>query len=145
MNWRSLIVDEIKRIQPHDLCALDDSAYDLARALLLQGRVRRYLPGAPPQTQFGLALAVDALNVLDAVQARILLGQVRNFISPRILIAADPRCPLDRNAFLALGFERSGHDDTENVALYRFDFNTYKHVPDWLNARHWAHPERWKP
>jgi hypothetical protein len=145
MNWRSLIVDEIRRIQPHDLCALDDSAYGLARALLQQGRVQRYLPGAPPQTQFGLALAVDALNVLDAVQARILLGHVRSFISPRILIAADPRCPLDRNAFLALGFERSGHDDTENVALYRFDFNTYKHVPDWLNARHWAHPERWKP
>jgi len=144
MNWRNLIVDEIKRIQPHDLCALDGSAYDLASALLLQGRVLRYPPDAPPQTQFALALAIDALNGLDAEQARILLGQVRNFISPRILIAAGPRCPLDRNAFLALGFELLGLDDIENVMLYHFDFSTYKHVPDWLNARYWAHPERWK-
>jgi hypothetical protein len=145
MNWRSLMVAEIRRIQPDDLCALDDSACDLARGLLLQGRVWRYLPGATPQTQFGLALAVDALNGLDADHGRILLGRVRDFVSPRILIAAGPRCPLDINAFLALGFERWGQDDSENVALYRFDFSTYKHVPDWLNARHWAHPERWKP
>lgn len=30
-----------------------------------------------------------------------------------------------------------------DVAFYGFDLGTYKAVPDWLNARHWAHPEHW--
>ena len=36
-------------------------------------------------------------------------------------------------------------DDAEQIALYPFDLATYKQVPDWFNARYWAHPERWKP
>jgi hypothetical protein len=27
--------------------------------------------------------------------------------------------------------------------IYGFDLGSYKATPDWLNARHWAHPEHW--
>lgn len=29
------------------------------------------------------------------------------------------------------------------LRLYAFNIATYKQTPDWFNANHWAHPERW--
>lgn len=31
----------------------------------------------------------------------------------------------------------------KTLSLYGFDIATYKHTPDWLNPRFWAHPELW--
>ncbi len=45
---------------------------------------------------------------------------------------------LDRE-MVSLGFTRQAGDEP----LYLFDIETYKHTPDWLNARHWANPELW--
>ena len=46
---------------------------------------------------------------------------------------------------LSMGFERVGElkFDCIHIALYGFDIQRYKSSPDWLNARHWAHPQRW--
>ncbi len=49
------------------------------------------------------------------------------------------------NAFLALGFERLYESADGAVHLYGHDIATYKTVPDWLNAKYWAHPESWEP
>lgn len=52
-------------------------------------------------------------------------------------------------ALLAHGFQRlPDADDTPpagapRVSLFRVALYDYKPVPDWLNARFWAHPERW--
>jgi hypothetical protein len=62
-----------------------------------------------------------------------------------MLIAAQPGCALDDASFRALGFTLSATDAQENVRVYEYDLATYKTVPDWLNARYWAHPERWEP
>ncbi len=34
-------------------------------------------------------------------------------------------------------------EGAEHQQLFEFDIATYKDTPDWLNARYWAHPERW--
>lgn len=34
--------------------------------------------------------------------------------------------------------------DGSNVSLYEYCIQNYKTSPDWLNARHWAHPHLWK-
>ncbi len=47
--------------------------------------------------------------------------------------------------FLALGFTLSATDPTQNRHIHYYDLDTYKAVPDWLNSRYWAHPERWQP
>jgi hypothetical protein len=52
---------------------------------------------------------------------------------------------LDEATFRALGFTLSAADTMEDRRLYDYDLATYKTVPDWLNARCWAHPERWEP
>lgn len=31
------------------------------------------------------------------------------------------------------------------MRCYRYDIHDYKQVPDWLNSKYWAHPERWEP
>ena len=65
--------------------------------------------------------------------------------TPRLLLAAQPGCALDDDAFRALGFTLSLADTAANVRVYHYDLDTYKTVPDWLNARFWANPERWEP
>jgi hypothetical protein len=49
------------------------------------------------------------------------------------------------NEFLALGFERVYASADSVINLYSHNIATYKSVPDWLNAKYWAHPERWEP
>jgi hypothetical protein len=40
---------------------------------------------------------------------------------------------------------QSSTDPTDSMRIFHYDLDTYKTVPDWLNARYWAHPERWTP
>ena len=161
MSWRTLLagaladlaplqVDALHGLAPRPICALDAAALDatavaLAHTGLPQTIVQLCAVHATPSSPAQLAVVMDALNDLDAAQARTLLARVRDFIAPRIVVIATAHCALDLLAFLSIGFEALGVDTTENIAIYQFDLNTYKQVPDWLNARHWAHPERWKP
>lgn len=143
MTWRDTLGQALRSVAPEAICALDAGALQVISDLLeIQGQLcTATAQGIPTQ----LALVKDALNDLDAAHARTLLARVRNFVSPRIIVIADKRCVLTRLDFLALGYETLGADEVEPIALYLFDMATYKQVPDWLNARYWAHPERWKP
>jgi hypothetical protein len=125
------------------VCALDESARLLVRAALPAVPVR--MRDQPRFAPCALALGIDVLNGLDATRAQHLIAHTRLYLAPRILLAASPDCALDAVAFLALGFMQLDCDAAENVRLYSFDIETYKTVPDWLNARFWAHPERWEP
>mgnify|MGYP003409042533 CR=1 FL=1 len=82
---------------------------------------------------------------LRAGDRQQLISQARLYLAPRILLAVQESCALDEAMFRALGFTLSATDTTENLRIYDYDLATYKTVPDWLNARFWAHPERWKP
>ena len=145
MNWRARLAEALQRSPPQQVCVLDASALEIARTLLPQASVQLCATLAPLAAPAQLAMVMDALNGLDASQARTLLAQVRDFISPRIVVIAGARCALDRLAFLAIGYDTLGVDETDQVTIYQFDISTYKQVPDWLNARYWAHPERWEP
>ena len=144
MNWRDALRTRLIGLQPASVCALDESARLLAGAALpaVPARMRDELPEDVP---CALALGIDALSGLDAQGAQHLISQTRLYAAPRILVAAQPGCALDAASFRALGFMQLDTDASENVGLYYFDIETYKTVPDWLNARYWAHPERWEP
>jgi len=142
MNWREHLRTRLQDIQPASVHALDESARRLAVEVLPDRLVQVH--GAPQQA-CALALGIDALAGLDAQRARHLISQTRLYVAPRILLAAQPDCPLDEAAFRALGFTLSGLDTAGEVRVYFYDLDTYKIVPDWLNARYWAHPERWEP
>ena len=142
MNWREHLRTRLQDIQPASVHALDETARQFAVEALQGSAVQR--DGTPPQP-CALALGIDALAGLDAQHARHLISRTRLYVAPRILLAAQPDCPLDEAAFRALGFTLSGLDAAGEVRVYFYDLDTYKNVPDWLNARYWAHPERWEP
>jgi hypothetical protein len=143
MNWRTRLQTRLLEIQPASVLALDEQARTLAS---------RALPAVPvslldtlPDAPCSLALGIDALDGLNAQQAQHLISRTRLYAAPRILLAVPSDCVLDEDTFRALGFTLSATDATENRRIHYYDLDTYKTVPDWLNARHWANPERWEP
>lgn len=143
MNWRDQLQARLLEIQPESVCALDAAAHQLAAQVLPNTPVRRHEDAPGPTC--ALALGIDALNGLDAQQAQHLISQTRLYVAPRILLAVQESCALDEATFRALGFTLAITDTAESLRIYDYDLATYKTVPDWLNARYWAHPERWKP
>lgn len=81
------------------------------------------------------------LGMPDAGLAEIALLRDR---CPRVVVLVESLAGPDFNEFLALGFERLFASPDGTAALYCHDIATYKTVPDWLNAKYWAHPERWE-
>lgn len=143
MDWREYLLARLKAWQPEQLCALDSAAQALAHSALPASTITP--PGQSPQPSCTIALGVDALNALDVQQARQLINQTRLYVAPRMLLVAPEHCALDDTAFRALGFMLIHTDTPNHTHLYHYDLDAYKTVPDWLNARYWAHPERWEP
>ena len=143
MNWREHLQTRLRELNPASICALDASACQLAVSVLPTTPVS--LPDQRPNSSCALALGVDVLNELSGTQSRLLINQTRLYAAPRILLAAQSGCALDEEAFRALGFMLSATDPVENIRIFYYDLDTYKTVPDWLNSRHWANPERWEP
>lgn len=143
MKWRDHLQARLLDIQPATLCALDAPAHDLASAVLNGATVQ--LQDYPSAQRYDVALGIDALNGLNVQQAEQLISRTRLYVAPRILLVARPDCALNEERFIALGFTLSATDTAENVRIHYYDLDTYKTVPDWLNARHWANPERWQP
>jgi hypothetical protein len=142
-DWRALLLARLSDAHPAGVCALDDDAYAFAVAALPGGTVTP--PGTQAAEACALALGIGALDGLDARAAEALIHRTRLYVAPRLLLVAHADCALDEAAFLALGFDLAAHDTAHHVRLHAFDLDTYKTVPDWLNARFWANPERWEP
>ncbi len=143
MSWRDTLRARLLALQPASVLALDASARDLAGSVLPDTPI--YFPDTLPPASCALALGIDALNALNARQALDLISQTRLYAAPRILLAVPAHCALDEETFRALGFVLSATDPAKSMRVHYYDLDTYKTVPDWLNARFWAHPERWEP
>ncbi len=143
MDWRSQLDARLSALQPASLCALDETARAFVAARMPATPIRPFdFPLDAPCT---LALGIAALDGLDAAAARHLIHRVQLYAAPRILLVARAECALDDDAFRALGFVRELLDPADGTRIQTYDLATYKPVPDWLNARFWAHPERWEP
>ena len=96
--------------------------------------------------QFDFAFVAETLERLPKAAGRQLLASLRDLHGGRFAVALDPQHGETADErwrdeeLLAMGLVRARRGD---YALYLFDIRTYKHTPDWLNPRFWAHPERW--
>ncbi len=133
---------ELCQRKPMRLLAIDSFSHKLANAYLSEFPDARILGSEAPGID--LALISESLNTLDKPGAIILLGGVIR-LCPVVLVMAKENHPLGFNDFLKLGMQRWHGPDESGTGVYGFDLHTYKTVPDWLNAKYWAHPERWKP
>lgn len=142
MTIQERILLELNRLQPARLLTTDALARELIQVYLAKHPECVIFESVLESTNF--ALAAGILNNMDKQSAIQLLGQLIRQ-SPIVLVVTCENHPLDFNDFLSLGMHRLVEADSEGRALYGFDLRNYKTVPDWLNAKYWAHPERWKP
>ena len=142
MNWLSHVQNRLLEMQPASVVALDERAFQLATRVLPETPVS--MQGKTSNTPCSLALGIHALDGLSTHKAEHLISQTRLYVAPRLLLVERADSALDAKAFRALGFALCASDPAENLNIYDYDLDTYKPVPDWLNDRYWAHPERWK-
>lgn len=69
------------------------------------------------------------------------LGQAVRRFPQRLVISIESSEP-DDAAFFAFGFRKLQLADQGSIRLFEYCLSEYKQVPDWLNARYWANPER---
>ena len=84
----------------------------------------------------------DEMQSIHETQKAQLLVKLRDLMAKRIVVLSK----LDDEKLLrSLGFtqliDKTTHDS--DFALWQFNILTYKHVPDWFNAKFWANPDNW--
>jgi hypothetical protein len=98
--------------------------------------------------RFDFVILRGVLERVAADTGAHLLARLRDVHAKRfcvVLKANDDEHPWQASALLAMGLAHWSRE-TINAAIlefYGFDLGTYKTTPDWLNARYWAHPQRW--
>lgn len=85
--------------------------------------------------------ATDLASLNDAQKSQILV-KLRDLMAKRIVVISTQQ---DEKLLRALGFSQVMHDlqAQQDAILWQFNILTYKHVPDWLNAKYWANPQHW--
>ncbi|HUW27030.1 MAG TPA: DUF6231 family protein [Sulfuriferula sp.] len=105
-------------------------------------------------TRYDAAILIGCIEHRDKTAALALIARLRDAQATNLLLAA-PIGPgwtghtshWAEQDFLALGMQVYQRLDCDAGAmvLYRYNIHDYKQVPDWLNSKYWAHPERWEP
>ena len=154
------ITDVLHKLQPASLLTLGEAVAGAVDAYLLMHPDCRHLHLTPaeawsalrrqPLHRYALALATEVVESLDKVAARRLLAALRDLYAERLLLLVALHGAESRNAgtrefaeLLSLGLSAMGRWVTGRRVFraYSFDLYDYKLTPDWLNSRHWAHPE----
>jgi len=84
----------------------------------------------------------------ESVDAGTLLGLATRTAPSLLLVEHTTSKPTDDlladEQFFALGFRvlEKTSESGNQTALYAYSLSDYKKAPEWLNARYWAHPER---
>ncbi|MCG8612157.1 MAG: DUF6231 family protein [Pseudomonadales bacterium] len=92
-----------------------------------------------------LALVNTGLQRLTRAQAQSAIGQLRNYVATRILVAIYPELdsPLSFNDWLALGFRKGPTLNLSGRAVATYEYNLVSYNPkrEWNNSKNWANPE----
>ena len=90
---------------------------------------------------FVLFNTAEMMNISDQDKSQLLV-KLRDLMAKRIVVVSRLQ---DEKLLRALGFTQLVDKTTHgcDFALWQFNILTYKHVPDWLNAKFWANPENW--
>jgi hypothetical protein len=100
------------------------------------------------QERFDFVIVRGVLERVDADSGAHLLASLRDVHSRRfcvVLESDDARRRWQASDLIAMGLTHWASESLDDAMLdtYGFDLGTYKATPEWLNARHWAHPEQW--
>ncbi len=90
---------------------------------------------------FDYAVLTDLPGALTHASAEALIARMRDINAQKVFWVLGEAAPWTPKDAISLGFHQLQQD--KGFTLYGFDINNYKSTPDWLNAKHWANPERW--
>lgn len=99
---------------------------------------------------FDVVLLAGVLENLARYEAETLIGRLRDLHSRHLFMFvrmgngwSDLKSHWRRNDLLAYGFSLHGRykENDREYHLYRFELETYKTTPEWLNSQYWANPE----
>lgn len=104
----------------------------------------RVTPEVLSDNLYDLAIVAQTLERLPREDAGMLLSRLRDLHSKRFLalVHLGGDSGWSNTDLIAYGMKRCGRFPGD-YALFRFNIHDYKDTPDWLNAKYWAHPERW--
>ncbi len=114
--------------------------------------VRNSVDGLDTARRFDFGVVLDTLEHLADPIGNALLARLRDVATRRFCLsiaehrtAQAPGGAAAHDRLSALGLQLIGRytGDAESLRLYFYDIATYKAVPDWLNSRNWANPDRW--
>lgn len=110
------------------------------------------LPALKGRGRYAFCLVADTLEHMDKETAGQLIARLRDLHAERLYVVVPMGDAWPGHAshwelsdligygmMLAASYDQDG----KRLQLFEFDIHTYKDTPDWLNAKYWAHPERW--
>ncbi len=99
---------------------------------------RQKLPG----TKVAACFSLDAH--ISGKQQDLIIGSACRAFPLHLLVEDTAKPSRDNALFFAHGFRQLVADvpGGANRKMFEFRLHDYKQSPDWLNARFWAHPER---
>lgn len=141
----------LDRYRPARVAALGPMASAIVAAYRFprQAQVERLAPTSAalegrPRYEFAL-LAPDG-GRLERREGGALIARLRDLQAARlaVIVHFEPGGwqEADMRA-LGLSVDARYGEGPQALVLCTYDVATYKRTPEWLNARHWAHPERW--
>ena len=158
----SLLRRQLEAFTPRSILALGDTAAGLVKEFCRQASDCDLVSLDASQTAGELLSRADSrrhdfglvagfLEQVDQETGSAVLARVRDVLVRRLCVVVEDPQGEDREVqwsnaeMAALGFSFLGRFEIEGCGLefYGFDIANYKQTPDWLNARHWANPERW--
>lgn len=95
------------------------------------------------QQSEAFVVVYDCMEQLPMESASMLLGRLRNLISPNILVITPRNSLWQLTDFIAMGFKgiTSPHLEQAGYKGYYYDISSYNHKRTWNNAQFWANPE----
>lgn len=102
--------------------------------------------------RYDCCFVANVLERMEKAAAGQVLARLRDLHAARLFVVApigeewpELASAWEMTDFIAYGMRlvRSYEQDGKRLQLHEFDIGDYKRTPDWLNPKHWAHPERW--
>ena len=150
----------LEQLKPRSILLLDSPGSRICSSYL-QGQPQCQLDrlnddGLLTQLQtrgrYDFCFVANVLERIEKTAAGQVLARLRDLHATRLFVVAPigEEWPALASAwemtdFIAYGMRllHSYEQDGKRLQMYKFDIGDYKRTPDWLNPKHWAHPERW--
>ncbi len=153
---------QLEAWKPRSLIAVGDGAIALLREFV-DAQPDRVLDVVTTETAADCVLSLDSarrydfglvagyLEHVDGAQGSAVIARLRDVLVKRLCVIvpsgedAEGQSSWSDAEMSAFGLKllaRFKHDGAD-ARLFGFDIASYKQTPDWLNPKHWAHPEMW--